>query len=114
MPARIARDAALRGHEFDERDKLTGEAPPEEAAPGFAKPARLGEELARLEREAGRVPIDDDTIVVPVPDTSKAAVEVAKAAEINGIAAGRKAPFDSVRVVAQKLEIEHWNCSAIR
>ena len=30
---------------------------------------RLGEELARLET----VPIDDDTVVVPVPDTSKAA-----------------------------------------
>ena len=35
----------------------------------------LGEELARLEREDGRVPIDDDTIVVPVPDTSKAAAD---------------------------------------
>jgi amidophosphoribosyltransferase len=32
---------------------------------------RLGEELARLET----VPIDDDTIVVPVPDTSKAAAD---------------------------------------
>ena len=31
----------------------------------------LGEELARLET----VPIDDDTIVVPVPDTSKAAAD---------------------------------------
>jgi amidophosphoribosyltransferase len=35
----------------------------------------LGEELARLEREDGSVPIDDDTIVVPVPDTSKAAAD---------------------------------------
>ena len=32
---------------------------------------RLGEELARLET----LPIDDDTIVVPVPDTSKAAAD---------------------------------------
>lgn len=32
---------------------------------------RLGEELARLET----VPIDEDTIVVPVPDTSKAAAD---------------------------------------
>ena len=32
---------------------------------------RLGEELARLET----VPIDDDTVVVPVPDTSKAAAD---------------------------------------
>ncbi len=36
---------------------------------------RLGEELARLEREDGRVPLDEDTIVVPVPDTSKAAAD---------------------------------------
>jgi len=35
----------------------------------------LGEELARLERERGTVPIDEDTIVVPVPDTSKAAAD---------------------------------------
>jgi amidophosphoribosyltransferase len=33
--------------------------------------SRLGEELARLET----VPIDEDTIVVPVPDTSKAAAD---------------------------------------
>ncbi len=36
---------------------------------------RLGEELARLEVEAGDVDIDEDTIVVPVPDTSKAAAD---------------------------------------
>ncbi len=35
----------------------------------------LGEELARLERADGSVPIDEDTIVVPVPDTSKAAAD---------------------------------------
>jgi amidophosphoribosyltransferase len=35
----------------------------------------LGEELARLERLDGRVTIDEDTIVVPVPDTSKAAAD---------------------------------------
>jgi len=35
----------------------------------------LGEELARLELADGRVPLDDDTIVVPVPDTSKAAAD---------------------------------------
>ncbi|MBM4001932.1 MAG: amidophosphoribosyltransferase [Planctomycetes bacterium] len=33
----------------------------------------LGVELARLERQDGRVKLDDETIVVPVPDTSKAA-----------------------------------------
>ncbi|MCL2744015.1 MAG: amidophosphoribosyltransferase [Planctomycetaceae bacterium] len=35
----------------------------------------LGVELARQERERGDVPIDDDIIVVPVPDTSKAAAD---------------------------------------
>jgi amidophosphoribosyltransferase len=35
----------------------------------------LGVELARLEKQSGRVPIDADTIVVPVPDTSKAAAD---------------------------------------
>ena len=35
----------------------------------------LGEELARLELADGRVPLDEDTIVVPVPDTSKAAAD---------------------------------------
>jgi amidophosphoribosyltransferase len=35
----------------------------------------LGEELAKLELEAGRVPLDEDTVVVPVPDTGKAAAD---------------------------------------
>ena len=35
----------------------------------------LGEELARLEREEDRVVLDEDTIIVPVPDTSKAAAD---------------------------------------
>jgi amidophosphoribosyltransferase len=37
--------------------------------------AALGKELAREERQLGRVPIDGDTIVVPVPDTAKAAAD---------------------------------------
>ena len=36
---------------------------------------RLGEELARLELADYQVPLDDETIVVPVPDTSKAAAD---------------------------------------
>ena len=36
---------------------------------------RLGEELARMEKAENRVPLDKDTIVVPVPDTSKAAAD---------------------------------------
>ena len=35
----------------------------------------LGKELADQERDAGLIEIDDDTIVVPVPDTSKAAAD---------------------------------------
>ncbi len=35
----------------------------------------LGVELAKLEAADGRVPLDGDTIVVPVPDTSKAAAD---------------------------------------
>jgi amidophosphoribosyltransferase len=35
----------------------------------------LGKELARQERQLGRVPLDEDTIVVPVPDTGKAAAD---------------------------------------
>jgi amidophosphoribosyltransferase len=37
--------------------------------------AALGEELARQERQLACVPLDDDTIVVPVPDTGKAAAD---------------------------------------
>src|SRR5947199_6271146 len=37
--------------------------------------AALGEELARQERQLGRVKLDENTIVVPVPDTGKAAAD---------------------------------------
>ncbi len=37
--------------------------------------AALGRELARQERQLGKVPLDRDTIVVPVPDTGKAAAD---------------------------------------
>ena len=36
---------------------------------------RLGEELANFERKNPQFPIDENTIVVPVPDTSKAAAD---------------------------------------
>lgn len=36
---------------------------------------RLGEELARMERGQKRITIDQNTIIVPVPDTSKAAAD---------------------------------------
>jgi amidophosphoribosyltransferase len=37
--------------------------------------AALGKELALQEKRMGRVPLDHDTIVVPVPDTGKAAAD---------------------------------------
>jgi amidophosphoribosyltransferase len=37
--------------------------------------AALGKELAKQEHRLGIVPLDDDTIVVPVPDTGKAAAD---------------------------------------
>jgi amidophosphoribosyltransferase len=37
--------------------------------------SNLGRELARQERQMARVPLDRDTIVVPVPDTGKAAAD---------------------------------------
>ena len=37
--------------------------------------SKLGQELARQELELGRVPLDEDTVVVPVPDTGKAAAD---------------------------------------
>src|SRR6185436_17607717 len=37
--------------------------------------AALGKELAWQEHRLARVPLDDDTIVVPVPDTGKAAAD---------------------------------------
>jgi amidophosphoribosyltransferase len=37
--------------------------------------AALGKELARQERQLNKVPLDADTIVVPVPDTGKAAAD---------------------------------------
>lgn len=41
----------------------------------YVSRTRLGAELARLELEKPQFEIDDDTIVVPVPDTSKAAAD---------------------------------------
>jgi amidophosphoribosyltransferase len=37
--------------------------------------SRLGDELARQERALNCVPLDDDTVIVPVPDTGKAAAD---------------------------------------
>ncbi|MBI1247037.1 amidophosphoribosyltransferase [bacterium] len=41
----------------------------------YVSRTNLGEELAAIERERNEVPLDADTIVVPVPDTSKAAAD---------------------------------------
>jgi amidophosphoribosyltransferase len=37
--------------------------------------SKLGDELARQERALNCVPLDDDTVIVPVPDTGKAAAD---------------------------------------
>jgi amidophosphoribosyltransferase len=41
----------------------------------YSSRAALGEQLAELELARGRVPLDEDTIVVPVPDTAKTAAD---------------------------------------
>ncbi|PQO28344.1 amidophosphoribosyltransferase [Blastopirellula marina] len=41
----------------------------------YVSRTNLGEELAAIEEARGTVPMDEDTIVVPVPDTSKAAAD---------------------------------------
>jgi amidophosphoribosyltransferase len=41
----------------------------------YVSRTNLGVELGRLERQSGEVLIDENTIVVPVPDTSKAAAD---------------------------------------
>lgn len=41
----------------------------------YVSRSALGKELAMLEHQLKRVPLDDDTIVVPVPDTGKAAAD---------------------------------------
>ncbi len=41
----------------------------------YVSRSRLGEELAEQELKPGGVPLDEDTIVVPVPDTGKAAAD---------------------------------------
>lgn len=41
----------------------------------YVSRTNLGTELARIERELNTVPLGPDTIVVPVPDTSKAAAD---------------------------------------
>lgn len=41
----------------------------------YVSRSKLGKELAEQEHRLGLVPLDDDTIVVPVPDTAKAAAD---------------------------------------
>jgi amidophosphoribosyltransferase len=41
----------------------------------YVSRSKLGRELAHQEHQLGIVPLDDDTIVVPVPDTAKAAAD---------------------------------------
>ena len=63
--------AAARAHCFFEWVYFANVASTLDGRSVYLTRKALGEELARLET----VPIDDDTVVVPVPDTSKAAAD---------------------------------------
>ena len=75
----------------------------------------LGRELAEQERNAGLIEIDDDTIVVPVPDTSKAAADAMayhlKIPSLEGLIrnrySGRTFIESSQKARAQKAKIKY-------
>lgn len=68
-------DSARSAHCFFEWIYFANVASTLEDRSVYLSRTELGTELARLEKEDGSVPIDEDTIVVPVPDTSKAAAD---------------------------------------
>jgi len=67
--------AAQRSHCFFEWIYFANVASTLDERGVYLARSALGRELARQERELGRVPLDRDTIVVPVPDTGKAAAD---------------------------------------
>jgi amidophosphoribosyltransferase len=67
--------SANRAHCFFEWIYFANVASTLDARSVYLARKRLGEELARQERTLDLVPVDEDTIVVPVPDTSKAAAD---------------------------------------
>jgi amidophosphoribosyltransferase len=66
---------ARRGHCFFEWIYFANVASTLDDRSVYLSRTALGVELAQLELSDGRVPLDRDTIVVPVPDTSKAAAD---------------------------------------
>ncbi|MFP6573646.1 MAG: amidophosphoribosyltransferase [Pirellulaceae bacterium] len=66
---------AKRGHCFFEWIYFANVASTLDDRSVYLSRTALGVELAQLELSDGRVPLDRDTIVVPVPDTSKAAAD---------------------------------------
>ncbi len=68
-------DSSRRAHCFFEWIYFANVASTLDDRGVYLSRTKLGEELAELERRDGRVPLDGDTIVVPVPDTSKAAAD---------------------------------------
>lgn len=71
----FARRGGRRAHCFFEWIYFANVASTLDQRSVYQSRSALGAELARLERLDGRVPLDADTIVVPVPDTSKAAAD---------------------------------------
>ena len=71
----LRRRAARRSHCFFEWIYFANVASTLDDRSVYLSRAALGKELARQEHQLGRVPLDDDTIVVPVPDTGKAAAD---------------------------------------
>ena len=67
--------ASHRGHCFFEWIYFANVASTLDDRSVYLSRTALGEELARLELIDGRVAVDKDTLVVPVPDTSKAAAD---------------------------------------
>ncbi len=68
-------DGSKRAHCFFEWVYFANVASTLDERSVYLSRTELGNELARLEMLDNRVPLDDDTIVVPVPDTSKAAAD---------------------------------------
>jgi amidophosphoribosyltransferase len=68
-------DSPKRAHCFFEWIYFANVASTMDGRSVYSARRALGEELATLELTHHTVPLDDDTIVVPVPDTSKAAAD---------------------------------------
>ena len=68
-------DGRRRAHCFFEWIYFANVASTLDGRSVYLSRTKLGEELAQLERDHPMMPLDEDTIVVPVPDTSKASAD---------------------------------------